>query len=296
MGGLLALTLWALSAQADPTGDPARGERLAGLAGCPACHTAEDGPLFAGGHVLDTRWGTFVGSNLTPDPTHGIGDWSYEDFHRAMRHGRSPEGRPYYPSFPYTAFTGITDEDLRDLWAYLQTVEPVANDPGEHDLNGIYGWRFLLRFWKITGFSKGPWERPKRLEDDQLARGAYLGEAIGHCGECHTPRKALGNLKKRKALGGSDGPESSAPNITPSADGIGEWSHGELVSFFVDGMLPDGDVTGGEMWRLVKEGTAKLSDADREALAAWVLAHEPVEARGKQADAEDEEDEYEFDF
>lgn len=275
----------------EPVGDAARGEVLAGLAGCEACHTADDGPAYGGGHELVTRWGTFHGSNLTPDPVHGIGDWTYADFERAMRHGRSPRGRPYYPAFPYTAFTGIEDQDLADLWAHLRAQEPVASPEAEHDLNGIYGWRFLLRFWKLTGFHAGE-HRPEKGVSEQVARGAYLGEALGHCGECHTPRKALGGLKDRQALGGATGFESSAPNITPSGDGIGTWDADELVSFFEDGMLPDGDVTGGEMARVVKHGTARLSAADREALAAWVLAHEPVGAPVSEADDEEYEDDW----
>lgn len=253
-------------------GDPERGAVVAGVAGCASCHTVEGGAPYAGGYVLDTPFGTFVGSNLTPDREHGIGAWTLDDFERALRKGRSPEGRPYYPAFPYPAFHGITDADLEDLWAFLQTVPASARPEEPHRLRGLNGWRFLLRFWKLTGFRRLP---------DELDRGAYLGLVLGHCGGCHTPRGGLGVPKEHRALSGTDDPPEPGPNITPSADGIGEWTAGELASFLEDGMAPDGDVSGGEMRRLVLTGTSLLSEEDRRALAEWVLAHPPLDDRGK---------------
>lgn len=244
---------------------------LAGVAGCASCHTVEGGAPYAGGYAIETPWGTFHGSNLTPDPDHGLGAWSFDDFRGAMRHGRRPQGGPYYPAFPYPAFTGITDADLADLWAFLRTVEPVARPEEPHELHGLSGWRFLVRFWKLTGFDRGPYT-PDRDLDPTQARGAYLGEAVGHCGECHTPRGGLGKPRRRHALEGSEAPPEPAPDITRAA--LSGWSTTELASFLRDGLSPDDDMVGGEMRRLVKQGTALLSDADRQALAAWVLAHE----------------------
>ena len=104
--------------------DADRGRVLAGLGNCAGCHTADDGEPYAGGHAIETTFGTFYGTNLTPDPEHGIGQWTREDFVRAMRRGRTPRGASYYTAFPFAAFTGLTDRDLDDLWAYLGTLEP----------------------------------------------------------------------------------------------------------------------------------------------------------------------------
>ncbi|MEQ1508054.1 MAG: c-type cytochrome, partial [Myxococcota bacterium] len=106
--------------------DPANGELLAGLAGCGACHTADGGAPYAGGGPIETRFGTFRATNLTPDPEHGLGGWTERDFARAMRDGRAPDGHAYWPVFPYPAFSGLTDADLADLWAYLRTIPPSA--------------------------------------------------------------------------------------------------------------------------------------------------------------------------
>lgn len=266
--------MWWLILATALAGDPDRGAVIAGVAGCESCHTAPDGEPFAGGYVLDTPFGTFVGSNLTPDPTHGLGEWDFADFRRAMLKGRSPKGRPYYPAFPYTAFTGISDADLEDLWAYLQTLEPVARPEAEHELTGLAAWRFLVRFWKIGNFHRRP---------PETDRGAYLSESVAHCGECHTPRRGRGVLDKRKSLAGTDQPPEPAPNITPSNDGIGDWSVDELASFLKDGMEPDGNVTGGEMRRLVEHGTSLLSDADRHAIAEYILSHPPRNDDGRLA-------------
>lgn len=252
--------------------DPAmvRGERLAGLAGCAACHTAEDGAPFAGGHALHTDFGTFHGSNLTPDPEHGLGGWTFEDFHRAMREGKRPDGRSYYPSFPFTSFTGLTDDDLSDLWAFLQTVpaDPRPDEP--HDLRRGYRKRWVLGLWRTFAFRKGPFEAD--ADDPVVARGEYLVDVVGHCGECHTPRSGLGALKRRRWLAGSDAEPEPAPNITPHDDGVGSWELDDWLTFLDMGMLPDGDWVGGEMARIVEEGTAPLSEADREAMARYLMS------------------------
>lgn len=255
------------------------GQQLAGLAGCRACHTADDGPDWAGGHALKTRFGTFYGPNLTPDPEHGLGAWTFEDFHRAMRDGRSPDGKPYYPSFPYTAYTELTDEDLRHVWAWLRSLEPVSRPDAPHDLRKGYRKRSLLGLWRLMAFHRGPFQAGKG-EPPDVARGRYLGEAVGHCGECHTPRDGIGRVRRRLALAGSDEPPEPAPNITPHPeDGVGAWSDADLDAFLQYGMLPDGDFVGGQMMRIVEEGTAALSKEDREALMAWLRSVHPRPSR-----------------
>lgn len=283
---LLALS-WAATAGppkpdwcADPAADPERGEVLAGLAGCAACHTSDagegpfDGAPYAGGHRIDTPWGVFVGTNLTPDDEHGLGGWSCADFERAMRRGRNPDGRHYYPSFPYPSFTQLTDADLRDLWAYLATLDAVPRPNEPHEVVKGYRARGLLTWWKLIAFSPGPHRAPPRATDAE-ALGAYLGEAVGHCGACHTPRTGLGVSKRRWTLAGSSLPPEPGPNITPHDDGIGGWSRDDVITFFELGMTPEGDFVGGHMASVVDEGTAQLTAAEREALVDWLAAIPP---------------------
>lgn len=265
----MLLTAAASAVAGEPGGDAARGEVLAGLGGCAACHTADDGAPYAGGHAVVTRFGTFYGSNLTPDPEHGLGRWSFADFVRAMREGLAPDGHAYWPAFPYPAFTGSSDADLVDLWAYLRTLPPDSSPDRPHAVRPLYDRPSSLALWRSLGFRPGPWtDDPER--DDAWNRGAYLVRTIGHCGECHTPRGGVGVPRRGRELAGSDDPR--APNLTPHADGLGDWTEGDLVDFLESGMTPEGDVVGGHMGRVVELGTAQLTDADRAAIAAYLRA------------------------
>ncbi|MEN8197289.1 MAG: c-type cytochrome, partial [Pseudomonadota bacterium] len=137
-----------------------RGEYVFHAAGCYGCHTDVKGkgaPL-AGGRRLKTPFGDFIGPNITPDPDHGIGGWTLADFTRALREGVSPAGDPYYPAFPYTSFSRMEEEDIADLWAWLQTVEPADTENGEHELDFPYGWRWLTGVWRALYFSPGDFE------------------------------------------------------------------------------------------------------------------------------------------
>lgn len=238
--------------------DPAWGAVLAGLGGCEACHTADDGAPYAGGHAIETPHGTFFGSNLTPDPEHGVGAWTLGDFTRAMRRGRSPDGHAYWPAFPYPSFTGMSDGDLADLWAFLGTLEPVALPDVPHE-GAPAGWKRWA--WRTLAFHpRGP--------DPDRSRGAYLVEVVGHCGECHSPRSGIGRVIRRQALEGGSEPFTKAPAIHPEA--LEDWSDGDLSTFLEMGMLPDGDFPGRGMNRVVQDGIARLSDADRAAMAAFL--------------------------
>lgn len=232
--------------------DPGNGAVLAGLAGCHACHTS-DGADFAGGHPVETPFGTFYGSNLTPT---GLAGWTFEDFERAMRTGRSPEGHAYWPAFPYEDFQLMTESDLRDLWAFLQTVEPDPTPSLPHD--GPAGWKRWA--WRTLYFER------RTFEGD---RGQYLVDAVGHCGACHTPRSKRGVQDRKRYLEGGTPPFSKAPPIDREA--LASWDETDLVTFLEMGMLPDGDFTGRGMFRVVEEGTSKLSDEDRRAIASWLL-------------------------
>ena len=257
-----------------------RGAHLAALGGCTACHASDDGGPVAGGYPLETPFGVFYGSNLTPSPE-GIGSWTFEDFERAMRHGRRPDGKSYYPAFPFTSFTLLTTPDLKDLWAWLQAQPPSANVPPPHDLKPLARGRWKLGLWRSAGFTPGPWtDNPDA--SDAWNRGGYLAEGILHCGECHTPRGSLGAMKTRRAYGGSTLPPEPGPNITPHpTDGTGSWSADDWDTLLTLAMLPDGDVVSGEMARVVEEGTDALSADDLDALIVWLRALQPVASRGR---------------
>lgn len=269
---LLFVAGLALAAEV-PQGDAQRGERLAGLGGCVACHTAEGGVPLAGGHVLHTDQGDFVGPNLTPDPEHGLGRWTFEDFERAMRRGRDPEGRALWPAFPYPAFTRLDARDLADLWAWLRQVEPVARpDDPQQPARGLS--RALLGLWRTLYFHPRAALHEPELPAD-AARGRELVEGLGHCGGCHTARTATGGPRAGAHLAGSRQPPSGGPNLTPHADGLGGWTSDEVRSYLTDGLAPDGDVAGGEMARVIREGTSRLSDADLRAIVAYLRALPP---------------------
>lgn len=274
------ITLVAALAFADPPGVAAQGERLAGLAGCVACHTAAGGEPLAGGHRITTRFGTFVGTNITPDVTYGIGSWAFSDFKRAMVEGRSPDGRAYWPAFPYEHFTHLDDPALADLWAWLRVQPPVARRDEPHEPKKGLNTQAAVHLWRLFAFRKGP--LPPDEDHPDLSRGAWLAEGPGHCGGCHTPRNGVGVPIQRRALAGNHDP--AAPNITPHpTDGIGAWTVDDTLIFLREGMLPDGDYVGGEMARIVTEGTARLSDADQQALAVWMLGQRPVADRPRRA-------------
>lgn len=271
-----ALLLFA--AAAAPVGaeqDPVRrGEYLLRAGGCVSCHTPKkgSGAFLAGGRALKTDFGTFYGPNLTPDPVTGLGRWTEADFSRALRFGRSPDGRHYFPSFPYPSFTRIVDEDAKAIWAYLQTVPPVSRRNTPHELKILFRWRFLVGLWKLLYFTPGPFSADPSQNAD-VERGRYLAEALGHCGECHTPRTMLGGLKRNLQLAGNRyGPEGErVPNITPDPEtGIGTWSVSDITELLSSGMAPDGDFAGGSMGEVVDEDTSHLTDADRLSIARFL--------------------------
>jgi len=261
------------------SGDPERGEYVLRLGGCVSCHTDEKngGAFLAGGRALGSPFGTFHASNITPDPETGIGGWSTGAFVRAVTEGVAPGGHAYFPAFPYTSYTNMTERDLVDLKAYLDTVEPVANAVPDHAVDFPFGFRPLLDGWQLLFFEDGTFQ-PAPDRSEAWNRGAYIVNGPGHCGECHTPRNALGARQGERFLAGtSDGPDGKpVPNITPHVDGIGDWGKGDLVFAFQTSILPDGDVFGGAMAEVVKDGLSHLSREDLEAIAEYLLAVEPL--------------------
>ncbi len=273
----------AATAVATPAVAPevARGEYLIKAGGCLGCHTAEkkDATPFAGGRALKTPFGTFYGPNITPHPTAGIGGWTEAQFVRAMRHGERPDGANYFPAFPYPSFTKIKDADLRDLWAYLRSLPPSTQASQAHELKFPFGFRFPVTVWKWLFFTPGVFADNAQASA-VVNRGAYLVQALGHCGECHTPRNFMGGPNKDRFLAGGKGPEGkNVANLTPT--GLKKWNNKDLQEFLLSGLAPDGDVTAEAMGEVVTNTTSKLTPPDLAALIAYLrtLAPLPNEAK-----------------
>jgi len=271
---LLGAALGSLPESASAQGDAKRGQYLAQAGGCLACHTedSKDAVPFAGGRALKTPFGTFYGPNITPHPEAGLGRWSEADFVRAMRLGERPDGAHYFPAFPYPSFTKISDSDLRNLWAFLRALAPNVRANQAHDLRFPFGWRPLVAAWKWLFFTPGPLATDNR-RTPPVNRGAYLVEALGHCGECHTPRNFLGGPNRDRFLAGSKkGPDGKggAPNLTPTR--LKKWDDGELKDFLTTGLTPDGDVASETMGEVVRNTTGQLTPEDLAALMAYLRA------------------------
>lgn len=267
-----AATLAALGA-----GDAARGERVFWAGGCASCHAApgargEDRLLLSGGERFETGFGTFVAPNISQHPRDGIGGWSAEDLANAMMRGVSPSGRHYYPAFPYTSYARMQPADVADLHAFMATLPEVEGAAPPHRVGFPFNVARGLGLWKLLYLDPAPAIVLDSPSED-VARGQYLVEGPGHCGECHTPRNAMGGLDKSRWLAGARAAEGTGtvPNITPGDDGIGDWSHGEIAGLLEAGFTPDYDSVGGSMAAVVRS-TAELPQEDRDAIAAYLKA------------------------
>jgi mono/diheme cytochrome c family protein len=278
----VAVTALLVASAASATADEEqvkRGAYLFAAADCAGCHTdvKGNGPALAGGRPLATPFGTFYSPNITPDKATGIGNWSLADFGRALREGISPEGYYYFPVFPYTSFTHMSDQDVADLFAFLQMQKPVAQPNRPHDVKPPFSWRFTLAGWRMLFFKPGP-ITPEAGKDAVWNRGRYLAEAVAHCGECHTPRNFLGATEKSVAYSGDpNGPDGQkTPNITSDpTTGIGNWSLEDITKVLKTGETPDFDEVGRGMAEVVK-GTSRLTDEDRTAIATYLKSLPPV--------------------
>jgi mono/diheme cytochrome c family protein len=282
LAGLLCAAPHAVAADSLPT-DPLvmQGEYVFRAAGCYGCHTDDKhgGKPLAGGHALVTPFGTFYTPNITPDPETGIGRWSERDFVRAMREGRNPAGDNLYPAFPYPSYTKLTDEDLHALWIYLKAQPAVKQANRPHKLKWFARARSFVGTWKGLYFTSGVY-KPDTTKSASWNRGAYLAEAAAHCGECHTPRSALGGIETEMHYAGTrDGPDNSVvPNITPDKKtGIGKWRASELVTYLGSGLTPDGDSAGDLMAEVIDNGLQYLRKDDLAAIAEYVFSLPPVE-------------------
>lgn len=255
------------------TPDLAQGETVFYAAGCASCHAAPDAVgeeklALAGGHRFDTEFGTFIAPNISSDPKAGIGAWSVQDLANALIHGTGPEGQHYYPAFPYTSYANMTPQDIVSLHAFLGTLPAVAAESAPHEVGFPFNIRRSLGGWKMLHLRPG-WVVRGDLTNQQT-RGRYLVEALGHCAECHTPRNALGGLKRDLWLTGAPNPNGKGriPGLTP--DQL-DWSDADIAEYLKSGFTPDYDSAGGEMADVI-ENTSRLSDEDRLAIAAYLKA------------------------
>ncbi|MBF0561251.1 MAG: c-type cytochrome [Alphaproteobacteria bacterium] len=249
-----------------------RGKYLYDGADCAGCHGADPSSSTpSGGKSLTTPFGIFHAPNITPDKQFGIGTWSVEDFHHALRQGIAPGGKQLFPVFPFPSFSALTDRDMEDLYAYLMSIPPVAVPSKPHEVQAPFSWRSLMWFWRALFLKPGPYQ-PQAGRDAEWNRGNYLVHAVAHCQECHTPRNPMGALIQSRAfsgnIGGPDG--QNAPNITSDVlTGIGGWTVDEIETLLKTGQTPAFDAVGSGMKAVVR-GTSKLTDADRHAMAVYL--------------------------
>jgi mono/diheme cytochrome c family protein len=258
------------------------GQEMLYAAGCPACHAVpgqEDVTRLGGGLALKSPFGTFYAPNISPDPDNGIGAWTEAQFVTALTKGTSPDGRHYYPAFPYTSYQRLTYADIRDLYAYLRTLPPVQGRVRGHDLPFPFNIRRLLGAWKLLFLDGKPF-MPNESQTAEWNRGAYLANAASHCAECHSPRNFLGGLEQRRLFAGGPNLEGDGwvPNITQK--GIADWSEKDIAYMLETGQTPDGDSVGSSMTALAR-CTSHLTDADRTAIATYIKSLPPVEGPPK---------------
>jgi len=276
LGGV-SLVVWPIgevTRLAERDGDAQRGAYLARAGGCIACHSdpSSGRPALTGGAPIKTSFGSFVAPNLTTDETFGIGGWSVEDFARAVRQGIGPDGAPYYPAFPYAFYGHLTDQDIIDLWAAFQSVPPQEVIGGDNDIVFPFNLRFGLKLWRAA-FAKGPPTAPDPEQSDPWNRGRWLVNGLAHCGACHTDRNLAGGRRASQYLAGSDDLPGGgkAPPIRPEHLKEAGWTVTSLAYGLKSGVMPDGDTFGGGMGEVVRHSTAWLSEADRKAMATYLL-------------------------
>ncbi len=270
-----------------PTGVPAdftdtdklaRGKYLTEAADCQACHTTEGGQPFAGGRAFVTDFGTLYSPNITPDKETGIGDWSDADFLKAMHEGIGKGGLRLYPAFPYAAYTYLTDEDALAIKEYLFTQPAVKNTAPQNQLGFPFNQRWLMGIWAAMYDPNKRFE-PHPDHSPEWNRGAYLVEALGHCGDCHTPRTAFQSLDNRHKFAGGASEGWRAYNLSSDKEsGIGTWSEEDLVRYLSTGHSMDRGSAFGPMAEAVHLSFAKMTPSDIKAIAEYVRSVPPVDS------------------
>ena len=247
-----------------------KGQVLAGIGNCAACHTTKGGAPYAGGLPIATQFGAIYSSNITPDPDTGIGRWSQEAFKRAMHEGVRQDGAHLFPAFPYTHFTTINDEDLSALYAYLMTRPAVHAVAVINTIPFPLNIRSLQAGWKLLYFDKKPYQTNVAQSVD-WNRGRYLAEGIAHCAACHTPRNFLGAEKKNSAYLGAQINGWFAPALTAANTSPLPWTEPELFAYLRSGVSQFHGVASGPMSEVVHQGLALSPDADIHALATYFM-------------------------
>ncbi|GAB5414167.1 MAG: cytochrome c [Congregibacter sp.] len=255
----------------------ARGEYLALAGNCASCHTTDSDGFMAGGLAFTTPFGLIYSTNITPDVNHGIGSWSEADFARSLRHGERPDGEHLYPVFPYTAFTKMRDEDIRDLYAYFQSLTPIARPNQDNELQFPFQYRSLLTVWKTLFLEDGPYQ-PDVDQSASWNRGAYLVEGLTHCSACHSPRNPLGAEDRSRLMHGGEYVDRvpggllrpwSAPGLTSSAAGLGAWTEDDLHAYLKTGR--NGFLESfGPMNEVIMNSTRFLTDSDIDAMTVYL--------------------------
>jgi mono/diheme cytochrome c family protein len=264
---------------ADPTGVPAnmrqaslieRGEYLARAADCEACHTIRSGEPFTGGLAFNLPFGTLYSPNITPDKETGIGNWSDADFLNALHKGVAPDGTRLYPAFPYAAYTMISDADALAIKAFLFSL-PARHAPAPaSSLAFPFNQRWLMAFWSAFFNSDRRFE-PNPAQSPEWNRGAYLAEAMAHCGDCHTPRNLMQALDNRSKFSGAVAAGWKAYNITQDKQsGIGGWSGEALADFLATGHATGYGTASGPMGEAVDKSLMHLAPQDIKALVVYL--------------------------
>lgn len=250
----------------------AKGKYLVTAGDCMPCHTGPDAQPFSGGLVLQTPFGGISSPNLTPDKDTGLGTWTEEEFYKALHDGIGKDGEYLYPAMPYTSFTKVTKDDVKAIFAYLQSLDPVNAPRKPNTMTFPFNVREGLAAWDLMYFTPGTFQ-PDSKDTDQVNRGAYLVEGLGHCAECHTPRNLAGAMESGDNLGGGKllGQPFFAPDISGSlTDGIGDWSVQEIVDYLHKGDDKTKGTVFGPMADVVTHSLSKLTDDDITAIAVYL--------------------------
>jgi mono/diheme cytochrome c family protein len=264
---------------AKPSGVPAglekaslieRGEYLAKAADCMVCHTAPGAKEYAGGLGFKLPFGTLYSTNITADKETGIGNYSDQDFLNAVQRGKRHDGAMLYPAMPYPSYTYMTDEDVLAVKAYLFSLPPVRAAAPENTLSLPFNQRWAMLFWAAV-FNPDTRFTPDTSKSPEWNRGAYLVEALAHCGECHTPRNLGFALDNRKKFAGAVTAGWRAFNISSDkSTGIGGWKDEDLVAYLSAGHAPGHGAASGPMGEAVDHSLSQLTPEDIHAIAVYL--------------------------
>jgi mono/diheme cytochrome c family protein len=275
---LAVVAFWILTIPASPAAvlelhvpDLVNGRTMFLIGGCSSCHAVpkqDDPVLLGGGLALNSPFGTFYVPNISSNPADGIGAWTEAQFLNAMTEGTSPDGQHLFPAFPYTSYTHMSWNDLRDLFAYLKTLPPVAGRVRDHDLRFPFNIRRGVGLWKLLFFDDKPF-KPDPSKSAQWNRGAYLVNGPGHCAECHSPRNVFGAVIADKRFTGGQSPtgQGGVPNITQFK--LKDWTEQDIAGTLADGLTPDAGLVGSSMIEVVAN-TSKVTADDRMAIAVYI--------------------------